>query len=197
MTISVGLCSQHHFLLLSCWTLANLMVCSLPHSSVHGISQARILEWVTISSSRGASWPRDWTQVSCIGRQILYHWATREAQHHFRQWLIMTLATMDSICQSKLDKRYSVLIKKVRYFNCLWYFKTNRQDCWLLKILKEIHFIFWVWWLNLKAVSGTSVCNHPFSIYSYNIWWYVSGSGNNANKIIQIISTHQELRDGH
>ena len=34
---------------------------------VHGISQARILEWVAMPSSRGSSWPRDWTQVSCIG----------------------------------------------------------------------------------------------------------------------------------
>ena len=55
------------------------MDCRPPGSSVHGISQARILEWVTISSSRGSSWPRHGTQVSCIGRQILYHWATREA----------------------------------------------------------------------------------------------------------------------
>ena len=46
---------------------------SLPGSSVHGISQARILEWVAISFSRESSWPRNWTQVSCIGRQILYH----------------------------------------------------------------------------------------------------------------------------
>ena len=40
---------------------------------------AKILEWVAISSSRGSSWPRNWTHVSCvscIGRQILYHWAT-------------------------------------------------------------------------------------------------------------------------
>ena len=44
-----------------------------------GIYQARILEWVAISSFRGSSQPRDWTPVSCIGRQILYHWATWEA----------------------------------------------------------------------------------------------------------------------
>ena len=53
------------------------MDCSPPGSSVHGISQARILEWVAISYSRGSSWPRDWTWVSCvscIGRQVLYHW---------------------------------------------------------------------------------------------------------------------------
>ena len=49
----------------------------------HGVFQARILEWVAISSSRGSSWPRDQTRVSsvsCIGRQILVHWATWEAQ---------------------------------------------------------------------------------------------------------------------
>ena len=50
----------------------------MSYSSVHGISQAIILEWVTMSFSRGFSQPRDQTHVSCIGRQILYHWATRE-----------------------------------------------------------------------------------------------------------------------
>ena len=54
-------------------------VCSLPVSSVHGISQARILEWVVISFSRGSSRPRNLMRISCIGRQILYHWTTREA----------------------------------------------------------------------------------------------------------------------
>ena len=52
------------------------LFCSLPGFSVHGISQARILEWVAISFSRVSSWPRDPTQVSYIGRQILCHWAT-------------------------------------------------------------------------------------------------------------------------
>ena len=65
---------------ISCPTLCNPMDCSLPGSSVHGISQARILEWVAIPFSRGSSWPRDQTHVSCIGRRILYYWATREAQ---------------------------------------------------------------------------------------------------------------------
>ena len=55
------------------------MDCSLPGSSVHGILQARILEWVTISFSRGSSWPRDWTQVSHIGGRRFNLWATREA----------------------------------------------------------------------------------------------------------------------
>ena len=51
----------------------NPMNCSLPGSSVHGISQARILDWVVIFFSRGSYQPRDQTHVSCIGKQILYH----------------------------------------------------------------------------------------------------------------------------
>ena len=50
--------------------------CSPPGSSVQAISQARTLEWVTISSSRGSSQPRDRPRVSCIGRWFLYYWAT-------------------------------------------------------------------------------------------------------------------------
>ena len=65
----------------SCLTLCNPMDCSLPGSSTHGIFQARILEWVANSFSRGTSQPRDWTLVSDIsstGRQVLYHYRHRE-----------------------------------------------------------------------------------------------------------------------
>ena len=50
----------------SCLTLCNPVDCSLPCSSVHGIFQARVLEWVAISFSRGSSQTRDQTWVSCI-----------------------------------------------------------------------------------------------------------------------------------
>ena len=50
----------------SCPTLCDPMDCSLPGSSLHGILQARVLEWVAISFSRGSSRPRDRTWVSCI-----------------------------------------------------------------------------------------------------------------------------------
>ena len=50
----------------SCLTFDDLMSCSLPGSSVHVIFQARILEWVATSSSRGSSWPRDQICISCI-----------------------------------------------------------------------------------------------------------------------------------
>ena len=65
----------------SCLTLYFLMDCSLPGSSVYVVFQARILEWVATSYSRGSSWPRDQThisRISSIGRWILYHWATWE-----------------------------------------------------------------------------------------------------------------------
>ena len=63
--------------------------CSPPVSSVHGISQPIILEWVAISSSRGSSQPRDQTcvsYVSWIGRQVLNHWATWEARVLSYRW---------------------------------------------------------------------------------------------------------------
>ena len=64
----------------SCPTLCNCMDCSLPGSSVHGIFQARILEWVASSFSRGSSQSRDQTWVSCITGRCFTIWAMREVQ---------------------------------------------------------------------------------------------------------------------
>ena len=61
----------------SCLTLCDPMDCSLPSSSVHGILQARILEWVAIPFSRESSWPRERTQVSWIVGIFFTVWATR------------------------------------------------------------------------------------------------------------------------
>ena len=71
--LHVCMCAES---LQSCQTRCNPTDCSPPDSSVHGILQARILEWIAISSSRGSSWPRDQTRifyVSCMGSWILYH----------------------------------------------------------------------------------------------------------------------------
>ena len=78
-----------------CPTLCNPMDCSPPGSSVHGISQARILEWVTICSSRGSYQPRDQTfvsYVSCIGRRILSRSTTWKAQIWESLWIDDELA---------------------------------------------------------------------------------------------------------
>ena len=64
-------------------------LCDPMDNTVHGILQARILEWVAISFSRGSSQPRNQTQVSCIAGRFFTNWATREAQHvHFLLSLI-------------------------------------------------------------------------------------------------------------
>ena len=62
----------------SCPILCYPMDCSLPGSSVHGIFQARVLEWVAISFSRRSSWLRDGTQVSLIVGRHFTVWVTRE-----------------------------------------------------------------------------------------------------------------------
>ena len=62
----------------SCLTLGHPMECGPPGSSVHGILQVRILEWVAISFSRGSFLPRDWTFVSCIAGGFFIAWAIGE-----------------------------------------------------------------------------------------------------------------------
>ena len=87
-------------------TLCGSMDCSLPNSSVHGIVQARILEWVAISFSRESSWLRDQTCIfciSCIGKQILNYWATWKAHIFvFTPYLFQdvqrTLSVRDIFC---------------------------------------------------------------------------------------------------
>ena len=72
----------------SCATLCGLMEGSLSGSSVYGIFQAKILEWVVISSSRGSSKPRDQTCISCIsylGRWILYHLESPQVKNIYVQ----------------------------------------------------------------------------------------------------------------
>ena len=79
----ICLCAQ------SCPILCNPRHCSPLGSFVHGIFQARILEWVAISSSRESSRPRDRTHVSYvsgIGRWLLYHWATPLYLFKNRTW---------------------------------------------------------------------------------------------------------------
>ena len=82
----------YHCVCVSHWVMSDSLQpldCSSPGSSVHGIVQARILEWVAVFFSRGSSRPRGQTCVSCPGRRVLYHWATKEDP----QWLITVSKT--------------------------------------------------------------------------------------------------------
>ena len=79
LKVCVCLCQS-----LSCVRLCNPMDCSPSDSSVLGILQARVLEWVAISFSSPSSQSRDQTQVSCIAGRFFPAWATREAISIFR-----------------------------------------------------------------------------------------------------------------
>jgi len=77
--------------------------CNWPGSTVHGILQARILEWVAMPSSRGSSQPRDWTQVFRIADRFFTVWATRETHKtkagRVRFWSLY-LKPFSSVAQS-------------------------------------------------------------------------------------------------
>ena len=77
----------------SCPTLCDPVDCSPPGSSVHGILQARVLQWVAISFSRGSSQPRDQTQVSDIAGRVFIIWAAREPiiSLGFAKWRYSTI----------------------------------------------------------------------------------------------------------
>ena len=74
----------------SCPILCNPMGCSVPGSTIHGIFQARVLEWVAISFSRRSSRPRDWTWIFRIAGRCFTIWVTREAfssELNIKKWL--------------------------------------------------------------------------------------------------------------
>ena len=85
---------------LSCIRLCDPMACNWPGFSVHGISQARIMELVAISSSRGSSQPRDQTHISCISciaDGFFTCWAIGEAPQN---------GIDDLICKAELEYGY-------------------------------------------------------------------------------------------
>ena len=76
----------------------NPMDCSLPGSSVHGVSQARILEWVAISFSKGSFWPRDQTWVSCIAGRFFTDWAPEKPTAIISLWPTNAPASLVHMC---------------------------------------------------------------------------------------------------
>ena len=108
----------------SCPTLCDPMDCSSPGSSVHGILQVRILGWVAVPFSGGSSQPRDQTWVSCIDRQILYHWATWEARLSRLATIVLPLIACVPLGKELIHFVYDVVItwreEKNKILNCLF-----------------------------------------------------------------------------
>ena len=99
-------------------TLCDPMDCSLLGSSVHGNSQSRIPDWVALSSSRESSSPKGQTHISCIGKQILYHWAMGKAQ-----------VFSYTVCLFEGDKSGWVTEKAVMLWCCCFLGFEARDPC--------------------------------------------------------------------
>ena len=87
-------------------TLCDPMDCSPPGSSVHAVSQARIMEWVALPFSRESSWPRDRTHFS-IGWQIVYHCATWEARV---KWILKNIGIADLRDSLRAEMKHSTTL---------------------------------------------------------------------------------------
>ena len=132
----------------SCPTLCNPTDCSLPCSSVHGIFQARVLEWFVISFSKRSSWPRDRNWVSSISRRSFYCLSHQGSLYILKPWLI-------------------VISKEFAYF-LLWNETFLRiivslyQDikCFLFYLSKSISLIFF-YHSSVKSELISGICRIP------------------------------------
>ena len=119
-------------------TLCDPVDCIPPGSSVHGILQARILDWVAMPSSRASLWHRNWTQVFFIGGRFFTLWATKEASKNTGlgcHFLLQEISPTQGISLKK-KKKEACLLPKETYKNT----KDGEPsfDLFLLKIRGEI-----------------------------------------------------------
>ena len=124
----------------SCPTLCNPIDYSLPGSSVHGIFQARVLEWVAIPFSRGSSQPRDWTRVFCIVGWHFTIWATREVWISHNDTHIPSLLSLPPTQPSSHPSRSSQSTR----LGSLYYTATSHQ----LSILHMREYMYWCYFLH-------------------------------------------------
>ena len=131
----------------SLW-LCDSMDSNPPGSSVRGISQARKLEWVAMSSSWGSSRPTDQACVSCFGRLILYHWATWEVPCKLVPCskTFSVLGCHDSFCR--------VTLQILLYVHCFQFLCKHS----LLKLMWAIHF---PWGCNVESHLLFLLCHLP------------------------------------
>ena len=133
--------------ILLCLSLCYPMDCSLPGSSVHGILQARILEWVAIPYSRGSSWPRDWTHVSCIAGRLYCLNLIRGNPHSSYNWKFVVFAnpSLFSLCPSPWE-HFSTLSNSLVFLERGKVFRIFHIIC------KQV-----IWSYNLIFLSGLDV----------------------------------------
>ena len=126
-----------------CLTLCNPMDCSLSGSSVHGISQARVLEWIAISFSRGSSWPRNRTWVSHIADRLFTVWATREAwkKYNVKINAFSNLTVLDALGGPILNQSHSSVS-----YTCWFHASLAAPEILYLQTLLEGLFLLCLGW---------------------------------------------------
>ena len=151
------------------------MACSLPGSSVCGISQARILEWVAIFYYRQSCWPRGWTGVSCIGRQILLTLSCQGSPYWFDKGSYLTpahfclktsLTSILSIKSSQKKKKknslalgFAFALKCSSTFGCFFFLRSLLSSHPAVKSLFPHHPI---WNNHLSLSTSTSILSALF-----------------------------------
>ena len=140
------------------WICSWLNCCWVAH--LCPISQARILELVAISFSRGSSWPRDQTPASCIGRWILSHWATREAQ---------LVECMDAKLADAEGRLYSM------YYGILYKgLEFSRFCCWQVVLEQILHgygrqlYLLWA-----VSILRSIILTHLWDFNSWDRTWHI------------------------
>ena len=113
----------------SCLTLCDPRDCGQWCSSVHGILQAGILEWVAVSSSTESSQPRDGTRVSCFDRRTLYYWATWKGPYSALFSLKFCLCSHSCRKNKYYEFTYTARNTALRRFYC-WFYKRYQQYVW-------------------------------------------------------------------
>ena len=135
-----------------CPTLCNPMDCNPLGSSAHEIPQARILERAVISFSKGSSWSRDWSHISCVSRRNIYHWATGKCTGDFSQEILKTFAAWKKSYdkpRQHIKSRDITLPTKVRLVKTM-IFPVVMSGCESWTIKKAEHqrtdaFKLWCW----------------------------------------------------
>ena len=137
----------------SCLILWDLMDGNPPHSSIRGILQARILEWVAIPFSRGSSWPRDRAQVCCIAGGFFTIWATRDATDKNNNNCKNNTATTGAQRCHMWERKLCVGIRTPGFCSCL----VTNLPCDLSKFLLLSGFsIFPVKWEDWRKYRNGS-----------------------------------------
>ena len=165
------------------------MDCSLPGFSVHGLFQARVLEWVAISFCKGSSWPRDWNQVCIVGRRFTL-WVTRETIKGYE--VLLSHVFHNFVPNSGffiwVECRASCI--SVNYFLC-WFTMIKAYlvlSCFTLLSFIDFIALFTEWGLWQPCIEQVHWCHFSKSICSLSISAsHYGNSYNNSNFFITIV----------